>query len=114
VPSYSPVYSAAFILYNQEAPNTTFEVPDGFTAVVRQISGVQNIGGFILWLAIQDSIDAPEVIVYGAGQVGDFNSVQQEGRWVVAAPGIITLYFSETGSSFHAYAGGYLIRNSAS
>jgi len=110
---YSPVYSVPFIQYGPETPNTTYEVPAGFTAVVRQISGVQNIGGFILWLEIQDSEAAPAVIVYGEGQAGDFNTVQAQGRWVAPQGSIITLYFSETGSAFYAYAGGYLIRNVA-
>ena len=113
MPSYSPVFSVPLIQYGPETPNTQFLVPDGYTAVVRQISGVQNIGGFILWLAIADSEDAPNIIVYGAGQVGDFNTVQQEGRWVAPAGSLITLYFSETGSAFYAYAGGYLLRNAA-
>jgi hypothetical protein len=59
VPSYSPVFSAAFIQYTSATPNSTFEVPAGFTAVVRQVTAYQDIGGYDLGVFLQDSDIAP-------------------------------------------------------
>ena len=108
---YSPVYSTPFIQYSSITPNTQFDVPGGYTAIVRQFSAVQSIGGYYAALYIADNLDGPEMQVLNAEQVGADNSVQQEGRWVVPGGGYIRVAFSELGSSFYLYVGGYLLAN---
>jgi len=108
----NPVYSAPFILYTNAAPNTSFIVPAGFTAVVRQISGYQTIGGWEMAVAFQNSEAAPSYVVAWLGQAGDFNYVAQEGRWVLGEGGIMDCGVSELGSTFSFYVGGYLLANS--
>lgn len=107
----SPVYSVPFVEYTPSTPNNTYAVPDGYTAVVRQVSVVQNIGAFIATLIIQNSEAAPGVAVWQGAQVGDANYVGSEGRWVVLGGGIITLEVNALGSDVGMYAGGYLLPN---
>lgn len=111
MPSYSPVFSQPFIQYTAGTPNTTYLVPAGFTAVVRQISIWQNIGGYNFSCFIQDSEAAPGITIAGLNDVGITSSQSIEGRWVVGAGGVIGIYFSELGSEPQAYVGGYLLRN---
>lgn len=114
MPSYSPVFSAAFVQYTTATPNASFDVPAGFTAVIRQISAAQNIGGWILQVYIADAVGAPGIQIVEIGQVGDFNYVAQEGRWVVPGGGAIEIVLSELGSDTSVYVGGYLLRNTLS
>lgn len=111
MPSYSPVYSGAFIQYTPSTPNTAFDVPEGFTAVIRQISAAQDIGGWILNVFIQDSEAAPGLVIAELGQVGSVNYAAQEGRWVCPGGGIISVSLTELGSDVAIYVGGYLLRN---
>lgn len=108
---YSPVYSTAFITYTSSTPNLAFEVPAGFTAVVRQISIYQDVGAFQATLAFQDSDAAPQYYVYVGEQAGLINYLAQEGRWVLGAGGIMTLYLSTIDDSLTCYVGGYLLTN---
>lgn len=110
----NPVWSQAFIQYGPSAGNTQFEVPTGYTAVVRQLSCVQNAGGFIFQMILQDSEEAPGVYVYEGAQVGTASYVGTEGRWVCPGGGIITLACSSIGSDIYMYAGGYLLANTYS
>lgn len=109
----NPVWSSPFIQYTSETPNTQYEVPAGFTAIIRQISGYQSAGGFVMYVIIQDSSAAPGLFIWSGGQAGVANYVGVEGRWVVPEGGIITAEFSELFDSPCMYVGGYLIRNSA-
>lgn len=97
--------------YTPAAPNQTFEVPEGFTAVIRQVSCSQNIGGFIFYVDIQNSEAAPYVQIFQGAQDGVSNYVSGEGRWVCPGGGIITAAVSELGSAISMYVGGYLLRN---
>lgn len=112
MPSYSPVFSAPFIQFTTPAPNAEYQVPAGFTAVVRQWSCYQDIGGWVMKVGIVDAAGAPELTIVEAGQAGDFNYVAGTGRWVVPGGGYILLSLSSLGSDTSAYVGGYLLRNS--
>ena len=114
MPSYSPVFSQAFIQYTSETPNTRFDVPTGFTAIVRQISCYQDIGAYLLETYIADSDAAPGLTISELEQSGGLNYVQQEGRWVVPGGGYIAISLSPLGTSPQVYVGGYLLRNTLS
>lgn len=114
MPSYSPVFSAAFIQYTSAEPNGAFDVPAGFTAVIRQISAAQDIGGWILTVYIADVAGGPGLKIAEIGQTGSVNYVAQEGRWVVPGGGAIAMDLSSLGSDVHVYVGGYLLRNTLS
>jgi hypothetical protein len=109
--AFSPVYSAAFIQYTHDEPNAQFEVPANFTAVIRQISIIQDIGAYEANVFIQDSIEAEGLAIFTATDVGALTQLQQEGRWVCPAGGFITLGLSSVGDTPSAYVGGYLLRN---
>jgi hypothetical protein len=111
VPPYSPVYSAPFIQYTSSTPNLSFEVPAGFTAIVRQISVYQDVGSFVASLAFQDSEAAPNIFVWTGEQSGLVNYIATEGRWVLGEGGIMTMYLSSVLDSLTVYVGGYLLRN---
>lgn len=108
-----PVFSSAFIEYTPSTPNTSFEVPEGFVAVVRQISAAQDIGDWLLQVAISNSLAAPELVIAILAQVGDVNYVAQEGRWVVPPGGTVDVALSAIGSSTWIYVGGYLLRDTS-
>jgi hypothetical protein len=108
---YSPVYSAPFIQYTPDTPNGSFAVPAGFTAVVRQISIVQGIGGYSWACNIQDSEAAPELTIAAGTDIGVNVVDAREGRWVVPGGGIISAIASAVGDSVSIYVGGYLLTN---
>lgn len=108
---YSPVFSSPFVQYTSASPNSSFIVPDGFTAVVRQISGNQDVGDYIVWVSIQDSIAAPQLTIWQETAVGAFVNWAAEGRWVVPQGGVIVVHTTALGTSPSFYVGGYLLRN---
>jgi len=114
VPSYSPVFSAAFIQYTASTPNSEFEVPAGFTAVVRQVSAYQDIGGYDLGVFLQDDADAPTLQFVSLKDVDIATCTYWEGRIVVPETGIISILWSELGATPQFYVGGYLLRNTLS
>lgn len=104
-----PVYSAQFIVYTPETPNTSFEVPAGYTAVVRDAQCTQNIGGFQWNLYFQNSEAAPACFFQVLTDVGVYETATFRGRIVVPAGGIITSQLSSVGSGCWVYVGGYLL-----
>jgi hypothetical protein len=108
---YSPVYSAAFIQYTASTPNPSFEVPSDFTAVVRQVTCVQDIGAYNVNVNVQDSEAAPELVVFTALEVGTFELAAAEMRVVVPGGGLINVALSAIGDDPSVYVGGYLLRN---
>lgn len=109
--SYSPVYSAQFILYSFEAPNNVFEVPSDYTAVVRQISVVAGVD-IVTWvIGIQNDDSAPEVHIAGDTLAALNEAQHAEGHWVCPGGGYITAQELDVGAHFHVYVGGYLLRN---
>lgn len=108
---YSPVYSAPFIQYTASTPNQSFLVPEGFTAVVRQISVAQEIADWYAYVNIQDSEAAPDLTIWLGVAAGAETYVAGEGRWVVPEGGLITLGYGTLGTIPSGYVGGYLLRN---
>ena len=108
---FSPVYSSAFIEYTAETPNSSFAVPEGFTAVIRQLSLYQEIGGWVGECYIQNSEEAPGVVIWAGSAVGAVGYLATEGRWVCPGGGVITIAVSELGTSPSFYCGGYLLTN---
>jgi len=111
VPSYSPVFSAPFVQYTPAAPNYDYLVPEGFTAVIRQISAAQDAGGWIFFVQIADSEVAPPLTIFVAEQLGVINYVAGTGRWVVPGGGVISTGFTSVGTNPFIYVGGYLLRD---
>lgn len=114
MPSYSPVYSQAFILNTDAAPNTEFEVPSGYTAVIRQITITVETGVAYFEVRIANSLIAPYVAIAIWGAPVNLATQSFQGRWVVAGGGIITLYQDILGVGGGTYVGGYLLRNTLS
>lgn len=105
------VYSQQFILYGPETGATVFAVPDGFTAVVRELSVYQEIGAYDVSFTISDSAEAPLTVVWSAHDVGALTQSNVQGRWVVPENGLMQFFLSAFGDQVALYAGGYLLRN---
>lgn len=112
MPSYSPVFSQGFIYGTPSSPVSSFAVPEGFTAVIRQWSVYGDISDFIAQLVGQNSAEAPRYVLDTQAQVGIAVQTQGQGRWVVPGGGIISIFVSSLGSTPSWYVGGYLLRNS--
>lgn len=104
-----PVYSEQFIVYTDAAPITEFEVPTGYTAVIRQITGLVTESLTYLQVGIQDDPSAPVCYVWSWEAVGLLVSTTWEGRVVVPALGIISLNLGSLESGTSVYVGGYLL-----
>lgn len=108
---YSPVYSQQFILYTPDTTNTSFEVPSGFTAVVRQITYGSYLGEGWAFMGVQNSAEADTCwfaslainVVYGFSE--------WFGHVVCAEGGFISLNISQLADDGCVYCGGYLLRN---
>lgn len=114
MPSYSPVYSAQFIIYTPSTPNTTFDVPEGYTAVIRQVTVVQDIGAYALYVYIQNSPEAPGLQVVSIAGADAYTNYSEETRIVVPGGGTISVDLVDAGTSFNVYVGGYLLQNTLS
>lgn len=111
MPSYSPVFSSQFIVYSDSTPNSSFIVPAGFTAVIRDMTGYANVSATLLHLLIGDSSLAPAVTVASIELAGVGTYGQWTGRVVVPEDGIIEIYSGSLVSGLQVYVGGYLLRN---
>lgn len=111
MPSYSPVFSAQFINYGASTPNTEFEVPSGFTAVVRDVSAFAQAGATVFDVRYQNDEDSPSIVFWGGNPIGIWVPSQWQGRVVVPELGIISLGVESVDESFTCYVGGYLLRN---
>lgn len=109
---YSPVYSVQFLLWTDAAPNTTYEVPMGATAVIRQLSSYVGAGSNVWTCSIQNDDSAPAVVIGGAVLAAALGFSNSEGRWVVPGGGFISLYVQEIAVNTSIYVGGYLLPNS--
>lgn len=105
------VYSTQFILYGEETPNTVFEVPAGFTAVIRQISYCVQASASLFSVNVADSDAAPANAIDLRTITALDDSTHVEGRWVVPEGGLIELFVDNVGSNPTVYIGGYLLRN---
>lgn len=111
MPSYSPVFSAQFIVRAGTDPLVPFIVPAGFTAVIRDFSIFSSGAIAEVILTIQNDSTAPEVKVAYLTLEGIGTGSQWQGRVVVPENGIIGLTQIDVGDSCHIYVGGYLLRN---
>lgn len=111
MPSYSPVFSQGFIYYTDATPNSQFEVPSGFTAVIRDATLWVELGAAVVQVYIQLDEEAPGVTVIQLSGVGEPSYDSWQGRIMVPAGGIITYYVSDVDLNTHGYVGGYLLRN---
>ncbi len=104
-----PVYSTPFIQYTDDTPTYVYDVPEGFTAVIRQISTTQTAGAYNWFCYIRDSPEAPGLTIASGESSGFYNQDQAEGRWVVPGGGQIIINLSEVLSGTSLYVGGYLL-----
>lgn len=111
MPSYNPVFSQGFIYYSAATPNTSFDVPDGYTAVVRQCSMTTIAGAATCYFNIQDSPTAPTICIAIIYLAGLLENGSEEGRWVVPGGGVISISDQNIGTDDNVYVGGYLLRN---
>ena len=109
--AYSPVYSAQFINYTDSSPNTLFDVPSGYTAVVRDIGFWCGGGESLIVVYFGNSPLAPEVTIAGTTQFGVNTLYHWSGRCVVPGGGVIGLYQQTLGVGATAYVHGYLLAN---
>lgn len=105
------VYSTQFIVYTSATPNLSYEVEEGFTAVMRDAASAQDIGGYVLQVGFQNSPEAPACFPVAVGAAGVANYAQWTGRIVVPGGGTILAALSELGDAPYVYVGGYLLRN---
>jgi len=109
--AYSPVYSVPLILYAAATPNESFEVPSGFTVVVRDIELYTGVGDSLLTVALW-APGAPAYINFAAlNAVGINSSAQWRGHVALPEGYTVGLDISEIGAGDTAYVGGYLLRN---
>jgi len=108
---YSPVFSTGFLYYTDSTPNEHYEVPPGFTAVLRDVQVYTGGGAATLYVAVRASAAAPFCNVIALGTLGVNTSAQWTGRVVVNEGGFIDIGVSSLGASDSAYLGGYLLRN---
>jgi hypothetical protein len=106
------VYSTQFIVYGDGGGTEAFEVPTGFTAVIRQMSWTVQASASLFSVNISDSEAAPEIAIDIRTISAFYETQHQEGRWVVPEGGFISLYVETIGSDAVVYIGGYLLRNS--
>lgn len=108
---YSPVYSTAFVQYTDSAPNLTFDVPEGYTAIVREIDLYYEASFIAAAGYVADGPGAPlNLFVYLEGE-GVLGSKQWTGRVVAPGGGVIGITTSSEGYIVSAYVGGYLLKN---
>jgi len=109
--SYSPVYSSQFIVHTGTAPNSQFEVPAGFTAVIRQIT-VASFAAAVEWdVTIQNDASAPACAIAVGTLAAIAEATQQQLHVVVPAAGFIIFNNLTVGDNCNAYVGGYLLTN---
>lgn len=114
MPSYSPVFSQGFIYYIEATPDAEFDVPLGYTAVVRDISASVSAGATYFAVYGRNGPDAPEYQFYVNELLGTLETSHWEGRVVVPGGGRIRVYQYTLGVDGAVYVGGYLLRNSLS
>jgi len=112
--SYPRVFSELFVLNNPDTGYSTYQVPAGFVAVIRDFS-IFAIDALSLGnLAVSLSEVAPLVIVASLGAIGETLYAQWQGRVVVPAGGFIVPQLAWVGTGPHCYVGGYLLTAPAS
>jgi hypothetical protein len=106
-------FSRAFIVSSSAAPNWDFEVPPGYTAVIRQCTYYELAGVGVCNVIIQDSASAPQVTVCTLRQTGSAQLLAFDCRIVVPAGGFISIFPASLGTGPQVYVGGYLLADSS-
>lgn len=107
--SQRPVYSQGFIYCSATTPNLSFDVPNGFTAVVRQITLSQPDLSADWAMVIANEAGGPEIVAAAGTLSGVFNSDYRELRVVVPGGGFIGINMYDLGEEPNVYVGGYLL-----
>lgn len=111
MPSYSPVFSTGFLFSTDDTPNQLFEIPTGFTAVVRDVTCTCLVGGVYMEAYVY-AAGAPEGCIFTLCTLdGVASAFQWQGRVAIAAPGFIGFNQSAFDLGTSVYIGGYLLRN---
>jgi hypothetical protein len=111
--AYSPVYSVPLVIYTPETPNESFLVPDGFTAVIREIDYYCAVGGGKVIVAIGGTAGAWFCNFASLFIAGVADSAQWTGRVTAPENYTIDLDVAAVGVDDCVYVGGYLLRNVA-
>ena len=107
-----PVYSTAFAVHASGDPLPTFDVPSGYVAVIRFLSGFSTASIASLQALAQDSSLATAVVVAQVIFSGLEEYQQWQGRVVVPGGGLITFAINGFTTGCDFYCGGYLLFDS--
>jgi len=112
--AYSPVYSVPLILYTAATPNTSFAVPSGYTAVVREFDYYCALGGGVASLSLEAPGSGSPVTFAALNVSGIAATGQWQGR--VALPELFELNLDITslGVGDTIAVSGYLLQNTLS
>lgn len=111
--TYNPVYSTGFIYFIDATPNTLFDVPEGYTADVRQFLVTTEAAVGSVALQVANGAGAPYITCVYLNVGGGVQSESWEGRIVVPGGGSIQIIGAALGLTLCVYVGGYLLTNSA-
>lgn len=106
-----PVYSVPLLLYTSETPTDEFEVPDGFSVVIRQVVVYSQLGEETIFLGFYTAGASFNVGVYSKTAYGVNACDYWEGRVVVPENSTIDLIVSSFSTYSSIYVGGYLLNN---
>lgn len=112
--SYSPVFSQPFVLYTSGTPNTEFEVPENYTAVVREVDLYSGVGGDKLLVYVNAGGGGPAVTFCSIEAIGIQSCAQWTGRVVAIGGSTIVAEVGGLTTGAQFYIGGYLLRNTLS
>jgi len=109
--AFSPVYSVPLIIYTEATPNESFDVPSGYTIVVREIDYYCALGGGSMAASIElAGSGAP--CTFAALNVSGINaSGQWTGRVPLTEGGTLAIDVTHLGTGDSIYVGGYLLQN---
>ena len=108
---FRPVYSAPFILYTDDTPNTEFEVPAGFTAIVREVIVYSQLGEDVVSIGFYQPGSEYRVVFYGSETYAVNTSNPWSGRVVIDEGGLIEMQITDVSTYSSVYVGGYLLTN---
>jgi hypothetical protein len=109
--SQRAVYSVSLIEYTEATPNTSFEVPMGFTAVVREVDLYAELGEEICSMYIQAPGAEVGIGFMARSATGANTSQQWTGRAVVPENYTINLNVENFGAYSAVLVSGYLLTN---
>jgi hypothetical protein len=111
---YSPVYSTAFIEHTSTTPNTEFEVPAGFTAILRDVILYTEVGDEDASVGYYTATSGERIVVCALQALAINGTAEWQGRAVVTEGETILLIADGLALYSSVYVGGYLLQNSVS